>query len=65
MIVINSANASAGYNYIQCGDKSYYRHRIISFAFLNLDINNIKSLIDHIDRNKLNNHVNNLKIYII
>jgi hypothetical protein len=40
----------------------YYRHRIIGFAYLGLDINNLKLMIDHINRDTLNNCVDNLRI---
>ena len=42
--------------------KEFFKHRIIAYAFLGLDINNPKQQIDHIDRNKLNNNMNNLRI---
>ena len=38
------------------------RHRVIAYAFLKLDINNMKCDVDHIDRNRLNNCVNNLRL---
>ena len=43
-------------------EKPYQAHRIIAYTFLGLDINNQKTLIDHIDRNKSNNNVVNLRI---
>ena len=51
-----------GYNVVGLNQKYFYRHRIIAYAFLGLDINNLKKSIDHIDRNKLNNNLNNLRI---
>jgi hypothetical protein len=41
--------------------KSYKVHRIISYAFLGLDIDNPKIKIDHIDRDRLNNKLSNLR----
>jgi hypothetical protein len=37
-------------------------HRIIAVAFLGLDIENLKDEIDHIDGNRSNNNVSNLRI---
>ena len=42
--------------------KKFKVHRIIAYAFLGLDIENPKEIVDHIDRNKLNNNVVNLRI---
>ena len=42
--------------------KTYKVHRVVAFAFLGLDINNPKIQIDHIDRDKLNNCVSNLRL---
>ena len=42
--------------------KGYTTARIIAFAYLNLDINNKTQIIDHIDRNSLNNNLSNLRI---
>ena len=51
-----------GYITIRLNRKDYKNHRIIAYAFLGLDVNNLKKSIDHIDRNKLNNNLNNLRI---
>ena len=61
-IINNTANSSAGYNKIKVNYKDVFRHRIICHTFLNLDINNPKQLIDHIDGCKLNNNLTNLRI---
>ena len=42
--------------------KKYLIHRIIAFAFLGLDIENPKKVIDHINRDKLDNQLSNLRI---
>lgn len=37
-------------------------HRIIASAFLGLDIDNLETIIDHIDGNRSNNNVSNLRV---
>jgi len=65
-IVENTDNHSKGYNYIGINKKNIMRHRLIAFCFLGLENIVGKSggndLIDHKDRNKLNNAVYNLRI---
>jgi hypothetical protein len=42
--------------------KLYSTSRIIGYAYLGLDINSKTQIIDHIDRNSLNNNLSNLRI---
>jgi|APFre7841882793_1041355.scaffolds.fasta_scaffold00472_5 hypothetical protein len=42
--------------------KIYKCHRIIAMVYLGLDITDIKRQVDHIDRCKTNNNVNNLQL---
>ena len=66
--VPNTKNLNSGYNLIGVEQtennnlKLYLRHRLLAYAFLNLDIENTKTFIDHIDGNKLNNSIHNLRI---
>ena len=53
---------NSGYVRVRLNGKVYKNHRIIAYAFLGLDINNPKQIIDHIDKNRQNNNVNNLRI---
>jgi hypothetical protein len=65
-IVENTANSGNGYNRIRINNKNIKRHRLVAYCFLGLeDIVGNKNgvdLIDHIDGNKINNCVNNLRI---
>lgn len=60
--VKNTATDRNGYNRVGCGNKPYMRHRIIAYAYLNLDIDDVSQCIDHINGIRLCNHVDNLRI---
>lgn len=53
---------NGGYNQIGCGGKLFMRQRIIAYTYLDLDLYDLKKCVDHIDRNKLNNSLDNLRI---
>lgn len=57
-----ATDMSNGYLRIRINNKNYKQHRIIGLFFLGLDIDDLSSQIDHIDRNKLNNSIDNLRI---
>ena len=59
--VKNTANCKYGYNLIGINYKKILRHRIIGYCFLNLDIYNPREQIDHINHDKLDNSVDNLR----
>ena len=60
--LIPNVDNMLGYNVVNCNGKIYLRHRIIAYSFLKLDIDNVKSFVDHIDQDKLNNNINNLRV---
>lgn len=55
-------NDTDGYKIIAISLKHYKLHRIIAYLFIGLDIEDKKKIIDHIDGNKLNNNLENLRI---
>lgn len=52
---------SQGYFKIKIG-RYYFLHRIIGYLFLGLDIENLETIIDHIDGDIQNNKLENLRI---
>ena len=56
------ASVNKYYFRIRIGGKATKAHRLLSKAFLNLDIENKSILVDHIDGNGLNNSFENLRL---
>lgn len=59
--IIENTKHKCNYNLIKLNYKLFYRHRILGYAFLNLDLEDEKQMIDHIDGNTINNDVRNLR----
>lgn len=60
--VDNCKNHNDGYNRVSCKRIMIFRHRIVLYAFTEFNIYNTKIILDHIDNNKLNNSLENLRI---
>jgi len=60
--IVENTDNNCGYNQISVNKKLVKRHRIIAYCFLGLNIDNPSEIVDHEDRNGLNNAVNNLRI---
>ena len=60
----NTANHPGGYNTIKINHVMYLRHRFIAVCFLGLSSLEFDGeiMVDHIDRNRLNNSVDNLRL---
>jgi hypothetical protein len=59
--IIGSINSDGYYN-IKLNNKMYKVHRIVAMVYLDLDITDTKLQVDHIDRCRNNNNVDNLRL---
>lgn len=57
-----NTNNELEYKTIRINNKSFYVHRILAYLFLGLDINNNSLFVEHIDNDRTNNNIDNLKI---
>jgi hypothetical protein len=59
--ILKACVGKVGYYTVNFG-KTKYVHQLVAIAFLNHQPDGIKTQINHIDKNRLNNCVNNLEI---
>ena len=59
--IVSERIDNTGYFRCYLNGKKYLKHRIIALQFIENDAPEIKNQVDHIDRNKLNNDINNLR----
>jgi len=61
-IIKNVNNNGKGYNQIGCGNFKYLRQRIICYTYLGLNIHDKELFADHINGDRLDNSVVNLRL---
>jgi hypothetical protein len=59
---IKQCKGADGYLRTSINDKMYKQHRLIGVAFLGLDLKDTKQMIDHINHDKTDNSISNLRI---
>ena len=61
-VVSNTANSGDGYNRIEVDGKWLRRNRMIAFCFLGLNIDDLSKIVDHINRDTIDNSADNLRV---
>ena len=59
--IAETLNKYNGYVYVKLNGKNYRKHRIVAKEFCYNDDKENKTQVDHVDRNKTNNHYENLR----
>lgn len=59
--ILKAAN-TRGYLIVTLSGKRFYAHQLVAIAFLNHTIDGHKIVVDHIDHDKTNNNVSNLRL---
>ena len=60
-IVKEHINKSSGYVQVHLNSKTYEKHRIVAVQFLPNDDSSVKTVVDHINRDKTDYHLSNLR----
>ena len=60
--ILKGSINSKGYLTVRLNRKTFCIHQLVAITFLNHSLSGYKKVIDHIDNNKLNNNIENLKI---
>ena len=61
-IKIGAFHKSTRYYTFVLNTKTYLVHRVMGYAYLGLDIDDKTQVIDHIDNNRINNNLINLRV---
>ena len=62
LVEVGGLHKSTGYYRFELNTKKYYIHRVMGYAYLGLDIDDKTEVIDHIDNNRINNNLINLRV---